>query len=275
MRLTVGLAARWGLAGTAALLLLVSAACNTKQNEAVMSYFQGSEADEALEQAIDQNDADLVARAIQRGANPNLRGLHGVTPLLMAVGKLKPRAAAELLRQGADTGERDAEGDNAVTLAVRAYQKNPDLLRLIIDGGGDPNTLLANGNPIAVSLLDDAQFGGFRYIVSAGADVNAYTRTHYPLLLKYAISEDWEAVWHLLELGARYHYPDANVTWRELFSAPNVQPPDSPSWPYKVKVWRFVKERGEPVPEDISELVGQDYWDYLEKTGLPRPRLEE
>ncbi len=253
-----------------ALTMMAIIGCN-KQGSA---YFKKSSAESALERAIEHDDAVGIAKAIKDGANPNTRGLHGVTPLIMAVGKLKKQAVAELLRYGASTELRDNERDNAVTLAVRAYKREPQLLDMVLKAGGDPNTLFPNDDPVIVRFLNDFNFEAVRYLKNAGANIDARNKSEDPLVISYGISEDWDAVWTLLELGAKYNYPNESFSWQDTFSTPDPTPPDSPLWPYKVKVWKFLKQNGQAVPNTIEELVGQKYWDYLKKNGLPKPKLE-
>jgi ankyrin repeat protein len=70
----------------------------------------------------------------------NARGARGVTPLEFAIGNKHKGAAAELIQHKADPNLKDAEGNGAVTLAVNGYARDPELLRLVLDAGGDPNT---------------------------------------------------------------------------------------------------------------------------------------
>lgn len=253
--------------------LLTACSSETKGKETM--YFTNNDAEKLLERAINADDAGGVADAISKGAKSNTIGLYGVTPLIMAVGKLKTMATAELLRHGADPQTRDLEKDNAMTLAVRAYHKNPKLLQLLIEAGGDPDTLFVNENPIIMRFLTDYNFDAVRFLARQGANINAKTRSDDPLVLSYGLSEDWDAVWTLIELGAEYDYPHERFSWMELFSNPNRHGPDSPIWPYKVKVWKFLKEKGIVVPEKIDDLVSEKFWKYIEEKGLPKPILEE
>jgi hypothetical protein len=243
--------------------------------ESTMKYFQGSDSEKMLEQALEQDSAEGIVKAIKAGANPNSRGLYGVTPLEMAVGKFKKQVVAELLRQGADTSVRDIEGDNAVTIAVRAYKRDPQLLDMLLDAGADPNTLRANGDPIIVRFLADHDLDAIRYLHAKGANIDSRDRTNDPLIMGEGIGEAWDSVWTLLELGAKFDYYHERFTWLEIFSNPYSTPPDSSLWPFKVKVWKFLRQRGQLLPARLEDLIDQAYWDYLKENNLPRPTLEE
>jgi len=208
--------------------------------------FQGRE--EALEQAILQDNALAVAKLIEGGADPNARGRNEVTPVEFAVGNLKKHATTELLRHGADLNLKDVEGDNAVTLAVRAYNKEPDLLAIVLKSGGDPNTRQPDGDPVIAHFIHDHNLEAIRFMKAAGADIDARSRSGDPLIIEVGITEDWDVLWTLLDLGAKYDYPDEPMNLVKAFATPEVTPPDSPLWPYKVKVWKFLHERGLPLP---------------------------
>lgn len=208
--------------------------------------FQGREA--ALEAAILNDDTAAVARAIDAGANPNARGQHQVTPVEYAVGHLKKQATAELLRRGANPNLKDAEGNNAVTLAVSAYRKVPELLEMVLRAGGDPNTRLPDNDPILVSFIIERNLDGIRLLKMAGANLNIRDRSDRPLVVKSGILQFWDVVWCLLGLGATYDYSGEPKNLAKSLANSDVTPPDSPLWPYKVKVWHFLHDRGMVLP---------------------------
>ena len=223
-----------------------------------MKYFKAKNA--ALELAIEADNAAAVKAAIQQGADVNTKGLYDVTPINMAVGKFKKQAAAELLRHGADTAPRDADGDNAVTQAVSYYQKDPELLKMVLAAGGDPNTREADNDPVIVRFLNDHDMDTVRWFKSMGADIDALTRSHRPLIISYGISEDWDAVWTLLDLGARYDYTEGPWPTTKIFADPEGGTlPGSPLWPYKEKTWRFLCQHGVKVPPLTTLEMWEDY----------------
>jgi len=269
-----------GFPGILVVILILSAflsdtsAAGAKE-PTMKKYFQGSDAEKMLEQAIRQDSAEGIIKAVKAGADPNTRGLYGVTPLEMAVGDLRKNAVAELLRQGADMNVRDAEGDNAVTWAVVAYKRDPQILDMLLDAGADPNTLRADGDPIIVRFLADHDLDAIRYLHEKGANIDARDRSNDPLILTEGVTKDWDSVWTLLELGAKFDYYHERFTWQKIFSNPNATPPDSSLWPFKVKVWKFLRQHGQPVPARLEDLIDQAYWDYLKENNLPRPTMEE
>ncbi len=199
-------------------------ATGAKESTMKKKYFQGSDAEKMLEQAIRQDSAEGIVKAIKAGANPNTRGLYGVTPLEMAVGDLRKNAVAELLRQGVDMNVRDVERNNAITWAVVAYKRDPQILDMLLDAGADPNTLRADGDPIIVRFLADHDLNAIRYLHGKGANIDARDRSNDPLIIKEGIGQDWDSVWTLLELGAKFYYPNHPFTWGDIFSRPSHTP---------------------------------------------------
>jgi uncharacterized protein len=210
---------------------------------------QFSGKDAALERAIATDDAAAVRAALAAGASVNARGAHGVTPLEFAIGTRHKRAAAELIRHNPDPNLKDAEGDSAVTLAVNGYTRDPELLRLVLDAGGDPNTRTADGNPVMWSFLSDANLDAITYLHSRGASIDDAMANGQPMIVYVAYSIDWDVVWRLIELGARLDTPKVKTGLIEAFKDPRTTLPDSPIYPYKVKVWHRLKELGlNPTP---------------------------
>jgi hypothetical protein len=63
-----------------------------------------------------------------------------------------------------------------------------------------------------------------------------------------ALAQDWDGVWCLIELGAGYDYEHGKST-QPLSDALSLKfpGPDSPMYPFKLKVWQLMKDKGLPV----------------------------
>ena len=255
-----------------ALLSLCLSACSQTADSA--KYFTKNAAERALETAINNADAQGIVAAIAQGADVNTVGKAELTPLLLSVGRLKVNASRELLKNGADPQTRNMTKDNAMTVAVDAYYKVPELLEMLLEYGGNPSTRRSDNNPMIMRFLTDYKFDAVRYLASKGGDINARTRTEEPLVVSYALSGDWDAVWVLLKLGADYNYADEQLNIEGLLNDPDQHDPDSPIWPHKIRVWKFLKTKGAAVYQNINDLVDPDYWEYLVEKGLPKPDLE-
>ncbi len=238
-------------------------------------YFTRNAAEQALEQALNQDDALGIVSALAAGADVNTQGKAKVTPLMMAVAKFKKQAVRALLDAGADPNIRDMQNDNAFILAVQAYGKDPEMLEWILKAGGDPNTLRADDDPVITDFLSAFNKRGAQLLIQYGADVNVRDRSNDPIILSYATTQAWDNVWFLIQHGASVDYPNERSTWMKKFYSAHAVPPGSPIWPYKVKSWLYLKEQGITVPMDIMELIDQKYFTYLDKHNAEYPTTEE
>jgi uncharacterized protein len=225
--------------------VLATLACTAAPSRSQAMQFTGPNA--ALERAIDADDPRALDAAIAAGADANARGARGVTPLAYAVGTLRRKAAAALIARGADPNRKDDDGDNAVTLAATAYARDPQLLAMVLDAGGDPNTALPSGPPLIVRFGNDRNLAAMTWLHKRGADIDADDEG-WPLVVGYAYSVDWDVVWHLIELGARTDTPRAREGLIAAFGVPEATLPDSPLYPAKVRVWRHLKAQGANPP---------------------------
>ena len=211
---------------------------------------------EALEAAILVDDRAAVARAVAAGAKVNARDSNQVTPLMMAVDRLKQQAAAELLARGADPNLRAVDGASAVSLAVENHAKAPELMLSIFRAGGDPNMRNRGNDPVIMRFVNDQNCELIRQMKALGADIDALTRSRRALVLDAALGSDWDVVWCLLELGAKYDYapgpPEHNLT--QMLGS-NFPAPDSPIYSYKVKVRDFLRSKGLPTPPLRGDAV--------------------
>lgn len=204
--------------------------------------------DAALGRAIDADDAAAVEAAIASGADANAKGQNGVSPLEYATGTFRKQAVRALIRHRADPNRKDAQGDSAVTLAVAAYARDPELLAMVLDAGGDPNSRGRDDEPVIAYFCSARNLDAMTFLRQRGADLDVDYEGR-PLIVSYAQSVDWDVVWHLLELGARTDTPKVRDGLVAAFNVPGATLPDSPLYPAKVKVWRHLKASGlNPTP---------------------------
>jgi ankyrin repeat protein len=230
-----------------ALLMAVSVLSGcTQKGKPTVNWFIGK--DEALQAPLDADDVAGLHAALQKGANVNAKGVHGVTPLEYAIGHFGKKTYMELLRLQANPNQRDDEQDNALTLAVRAYAKDPSYLVAAIQAGGDPNTRGPDNNPLIATFKQQHNLEGIKALHGLGAAIDVRTRNSRPLIIDAGLTEDWDVVWLLLQLGAQYNYPEEVMTLADCFMTPEVTPPDSPLYKDKVLAWNFLKSHGMELP---------------------------
>ena len=209
--------------------------------------FFSSGADQRLEIAIRADDGARVARLVAAGAQVNARGRRDVTPLMIAVDVQAPHAVAALLQAGALANARASDGASPVHLAVENHAARPAghaILEMVMHGGGDPNTRRPDADPVLMRFIHDHDLDDLRWLKSLGADVDIKARTSRPVIADVAYGQNWDGVWCLLELGAKYDYEGTPFALSEALNSPYASSAESPLYPYKLKVWQFLKDRG-------------------------------
>lgn len=235
---------------------------------------ESKEAEQQLIRAIDANDSLAVQAALSAGADINLIKSLTTSPIIYAIARNKDTALKKLLEMGANPNITDKE-NNALSLAVETYKNNHQNLKLLLEYGGNPNTLSLSGEPNLAIFLNQYNHDGGELLISFGADINVRNRSGDPLILVYGLTDDWDNVWFLLEHGAKFDYPEERIKWQNAFNSPHIVSPHSPIWPYKVKVWQYLKKKEVTVPDHPEALVHYRYYAYLDEEGIKRPAIEE
>jgi ankyrin repeat protein len=113
-----------------------------KEASAIMEgkvYFKGAQL--KLADAILTDRQEAIDQAVSAGALVDGPGAEGVTPCMFALVSQKKSAVEKLLKRGADPNKRAKNEENAVTLAVRLAPQDLDYLELVLQHGGNPDTL--------------------------------------------------------------------------------------------------------------------------------------
>ena len=206
----------------------------------------------ALETAIRADDAAALTRALADGAAANAIGRFNITPLMVAVDAQSPRAVDALLKVGALPNAKALDGNGPVSLAVKSCRAQPNgrgIMLAIFQGGGDPDTRQPDGDPVIMRFILDHDAEGLKLMKSLGANLDILDRAGRPFITNVAMSQDWDMVWALIELGAEVDYENGKST-QPLSKALSLRypAPDSPLYAWKRKVWQVLKDKGLPVP---------------------------
>ena len=236
-------------------ILLAAASCTWagahRQTMTPSNQFFASGPQAALEIAIRGNDAAAFARALADGAAVNATGKFDITPLMVAVDVQNLAAVDALLKAGALPNAKAADGNGPVSLAAKSYRAVPhgrDILVAVIRAGGDPDTRQPDGDPVLMQFVLAHDAAGLKMMKALGANLDVVDRGGDPFVTNVAMSKDWDMVWALIELGAAYDYERGHCR-QPLSKALSLRypAPDSPLYPYKRKVWQFLKDKGLPV----------------------------
>ena len=94
------------------------------------------------------SSAPIADHGAEPGSPVNARDRNQVTPLMLAVDRLRQQAVAELLARGADPNLTAADAASAVSLALENHAKAPELMLTIIRAGAGPNMRSCGNDPV-------------------------------------------------------------------------------------------------------------------------------
>jgi ankyrin repeat protein len=155
--------------------------------------------------AVNKQHLEIVRTLLKAGADVNAQGdrnrsnaWNDATPLLLAAQNGNAEIARLLIEAGADVNASDLAGRTPLMLA-----RNVEILKLLQRAGVNLNARNADGTTAlwrAVGLVDERMI---RFLIQAGADVNAKDRSGQPVLM----AARGNAARILIEAGA-----DVNAT---------------------------------------------------------------
>jgi len=123
-----------------------------------------------LLQAVRDGDVAKARLLVAQGANINASGYEGVTPLIWMLYQRDYKAMESLLNLGADPNQRmGKDGEAPVWFAAGGGQLQA--LSLLLDHGGDPNSLGRRETALVIAL-EDSHKDCAELLLRHGADIN-------------------------------------------------------------------------------------------------------
>lgn len=113
-------------------------------------------ASQRLWKACDARDEARAVQALMDGADPNVRGSFGATPLMLAAGPGALGLVERLLRAGARPNDRDTTGDTPLHWVLLGCN-DPAVAALLLEAGADWRAHNAKGQ--TAEMLFDARNG--------------------------------------------------------------------------------------------------------------------
>ena len=151
---------------------------------------------------------DAVGDLLAAGADPHVKDVRGVTPLMEAARAGDLDSIRVLIGAGAEVNERRKNGRTALMAAVRSRKQ--EAVGFLLEHGTDVN--LQAGESVSSNSKDSALTmeaargvpGIVRALIDQGADIEARNAMGYTALMQAACSDyvDAETVKALLEAGA-------------------------------------------------------------------------
>lgn len=170
----------------------------------------------ALAQAACDGDAAEVAAIARGDVDPNSISLGvdefkgRVTPLLWAIDCDNARGVGALLRAGANPNQTTGGRVGLTPVIVAAGSRNPVLLRLLLQNGGDPDAMTEVRRETALTRAFNAARGtesweNWQTLLDAGADIEAAPNGGHETIATHAAwSNRFDKVVELLERGYSY-----------------------------------------------------------------------
>lgn len=110
---------------------------------------------------------EMLQALLENGANPNVAGHDGETPLMLAQ---TPDVARRLLARGANVNAKDRYG---TTVLIHAAPDEVETLRLLLDSGAQLNAANGSGVTVLMTAAFDGNIDNVRLLLQRGANVNA------------------------------------------------------------------------------------------------------
>lgn len=202
----------------------------------------------ALEIAIRADNVVDMNEALRHGASANATGKFSITPLMVAVDAQRPRAVRALLDAGALANAVAQDGNGPVSLAVKSYLEKPfgrEIMLAVFKGGGNPDTRQPDGDPVLMRFIYDRDVADLALMKSLGANLDILDRGGDPVVTKLAMSQAWDMVWALIELGAEADYEGGKSRQPLSLALKGDTPvPGTALYAYKAKVWHYLKDKG-------------------------------
>jgi ankyrin repeat protein len=218
-------------------------------------YFKGAQLQ--LGQAILAENLQAIDQALAEGANVNGAQVDGITPLMFALTSKKKSSVEALLKHKADPNQRAKNGENAVSLAMRLAPQDLEFLKVVLQYGGDPNTVQSDQDPVLAEAIGQNDPAAIQALAAAHADLNSRSRTGAPMVILAAYLAHWKCVWALVELGADWKAEDKGVTLAWLAYDSQMKP-DSPAYPWLLKTKEFLLSHGVVFPPPSPKKIRED-----------------
>lgn len=200
--------------------------------------------DERVAKLIEAIGGDYAEadRQLKAGADVNMVGTDGISPLLWVFGTKNVKGTEYLLKAGANPNYRDAKrGTSAMSIAAGGDRS--DLLELLLKYKGDPNLLGERDAPLLHIAVRQVRKENIDLLLKYGADINSSWGPNSTAAQDAARLGRFDLTAYLLERGlnARLDKLAQTVEQRRV-------PPNSDAQRWKDKVIEMLKARGVQYP---------------------------
>ena len=124
-----------------------------------------------LSRACTNGSAALVELLLNAGANPNTRIATGETPIMTCASTGNAGAVRSLIARGADVRAKEPS-QNQDALMWAASERHPDVVRLLVEAGANPQAHTKNGFTALHFAAREGDIDGVRQLLASGVNVN-------------------------------------------------------------------------------------------------------
>jgi ankyrin repeat protein len=152
-----------------------------------------------------------------------------------------------LLKAGADPNYIDPTNGMSPML-LSAKGNDLELLKLMLDHGGNPNLRNRDGDPATFLASLQHRWENVKLLLDSGADINDHISDDQTLVLLVADLDQWDQVPWLIEKGANFEAMDATGGTLANGIAASRLAETSPQYPWLQKVRKMLEDRGVTFP---------------------------
>jgi ankyrin repeat protein len=185
----------------------------------VLALFAGSAgAQTALVDAARNADHATAVALLAERADPNQAEADGTTPLHWAVHYDDAELVARLIEAGANVSVANDYG--ATPMSEAAVAANPGVLTALVKAGADVDSPNADGQTALMVVARSGNTAAARALIEAGADVNAREQRKGQTALMWAVAQSHPAMAQLLlEHGAEVDARSTVNEWERMVTA--------------------------------------------------------
>ncbi len=144
-------------------------------------------AEPTLLEAAEQDNRAAAMRLLAKGANANVAGPDGTTPIMWAASNDDVELVHALVKAGAKVGATNQLGTSALTEA--AIIGSAPVIDALLKAGADPNTRNPEGETPLMAVARSGHVEAAKRLLAAGADVNATERFGGQSAIMWAAAE--------------------------------------------------------------------------------------
>jgi ankyrin repeat protein len=196
--------------------------------------------------AVGDGDYTVAEKLISAGADVNVIGDDGVSPLLwIMLSTLDVHKIEYTLKKGASPNYRNAPREVSA-MYFAAGGDRPDILELLLKSKGDPNLIGPRDESLLMIAMGQFREKNIELLLKYGADINRADRHKHTVASDAAAYGRFDFVAHFLDLGLSYDLQGLGKTveMRKV-------PPNSEQQRWKDKVIEMLAARGVKFPAFI------------------------